>query len=259
MNCSQAARILYEQARQNRRYPPQAAGLTLEEGYRAQFELVKLFLEGGEKRAGWKIGFTAAAARERFGVQAPAFGYLLESTRRESGCTLSLESLTRPMLESELCLELARPLRGPGVSAPIVRQALGAVYPAFEVIDLIADPAGEPGLTVADNVMHVSWVLGEPVRPCPPALDGLAVRARIARNGRLEAEHRGADVIDDQLELLAWLANAVAEHGAELQAGQLIMTGSYGPPLPVQPGDALETTFAGLQGAVEQSVRIKFQ
>jgi 2-keto-4-pentenoate hydratase len=66
------------------------------------------------------------------------------------------------------------------------------------------------------------------------------------RNGAVVMQGRAADVIDNQLQSMAWLANALAEYGGALEAGQYIMTGSFNKPLPVAPGEYWETHFSSV-------------
>jgi len=60
----------------------------------------------------------------------------------------------------------------------------------------------------------------------------------------------GKDVIDNQLQTLAWLANSLHRFGRSLRAGDRIMTGSFTKPLPVTAGTSVRTTFPGI-GSVE--------
>ena len=246
MTPQDAAQLLFNEANQGRRYPLDAAALSLDAGYQAQLALIQLFLDAGETQGGWKIGFTAPAVRERFGATAPVFGYLLDRTALASGGTQSLAGLTNPCLESELCFEFGSTLPSSGVTAELVRESLSAVIPAFELIDLCANPKEHPGLNVADNVMHVSWVLGAPLRPYPKALDLGSVQAAINRDGELFQQHLGRDVIDNQLESLAWLANAVGRFGGRIEAGHKVLTGSFGAPIPVKSGEHFETEFSDI-------------
>ena len=46
-------------------------GLSLADAYRVQDEVTALRLADGEKRAGWKLGYTSAVMREQMGIDAP--------------------------------------------------------------------------------------------------------------------------------------------------------------------------------------------
>ena len=76
------------------------------------------------------------------------------------------------------------------------------------------------------------------------SLDTVATRIEI--NGELRCEGRGADVLGHPLDALAWCANAHAERGVGLRAGDYITTGVTGHPTPVAEGDAVVATLEGL-------------
>ena len=52
------------------------AGLSLADAYRVQDQVTALRLAGGERRAGWKLGYTSAVMRAQMGIDAPNFGPL---------------------------------------------------------------------------------------------------------------------------------------------------------------------------------------
>ena len=98
----------------------------------------------------------------------------------------------------------------------------------------------------ADDVLQWGWVTGPEVRPYPRDLVLGQVRAEILRNSTVEADVLGKDVIDDQLESIAWLANRLAAFGGSLKVGHRILSGSFSPPLPISRGDRWETRFSGV-------------
>src|SRR5262249_10232163 len=159
------------------------------------------------------------AIRRRFGVEAPAFGYLLESRGFPTGARFAAADIVNPAIECELCFTLGATLRGPGVTRAQARAAVAAVAPAFEIVALRGDLATDLALGVAENVSQWAFVAGPAVRPYPRDLALGEVTVEILTDGRPVVRLRGAEVIDDQLESLAWLANQLAEHGRALEAG----------------------------------------
>jgi len=63
----------------------------------------------------------------------------------------------------------------------------------------------------------------------------------------------GAEVIDDQLQSLAWLADQLAHYGVALEAGQQVITGSFNTPLPIHQGERWEARFSSV-GTVSTAV-----
>src|ERR1700745_3399635 len=56
-----------------------SAGLSLADAYRVQDQVTALRLAGGERRAGWKLGYTSAVMRAQMGIDAPNFGPLTDA------------------------------------------------------------------------------------------------------------------------------------------------------------------------------------
>ncbi len=56
----------------------------------------------------------------------------------------------------------------------------------------------------------------------------------------------GAACLGHPLNAVVWLANVVAQRGEPLRAGELVLSGSLGPLVPVQPGSTYEATISGL-------------
>jgi 2-keto-4-pentenoate hydratase len=243
----EAGKLLWESAQQGLYYPYALQGrLSLEEAYRVQLEVLARHLTGGETQAGWKIGLTADAVRTHYRSKTPVSGYLLASNVQDSGHSFDFDQVMTPSVEAELCFILAKDVHGPGVTAESVVESIGAICPAFEILERRGDMAADLPLGVADNVSQWAVVLGAPVRPYPRQLDLGGVRMELRRNGETVAGGLAREVIDNHLQSLAWLANALAAHGKWIEAGQIVMSGSFNRPLPINKGDHWEASFSGV-------------
>lgn len=228
--------------------PPAALqkALTLAEAYQVQLGVLARRQATGEKLAGWKIGLSADGARKMFGLSSPISAYLLASRHFSSGHTFNYTDIRRPIIESELCFTLGKRLAGPGVTRAQVLSAVSAVAPAFEVVDMRVDMAADMPLGVADGVAQWGYVTGTPLSPYPTNLDLGEVIVEMRRNGEVFAQVRGQDVIDNQLDSIAWLANHLATYNMALESGQHLMTGSFTKPTPIAKGDRWETKFSSV-------------
>ena len=247
MKIEEATELLWRATRQGD--PPPTTlqkTLTLSDAYRVQLGILARWQNAGEKLAGWKIGLSADAARKMFGFQAPISGYLLASRQFSSGHSFAHAALRRPIIESELCFTLGERLTGPGVTREQVRAAVSAVAPALEVVDMRTDMAADMPLGIADDVAQWGFVTGAAVAPYPSDLNLGDVTVEMRRNGEVIAQVRGQDVIDNQLDSIAWLANHLAEYDMALEAGQHIMSGSFTKPTPITKGDRWETRFSSV-------------
>ncbi|MBI3302793.1 MAG: hypothetical protein HYZ72_12075 [Deltaproteobacteria bacterium] len=137
-------------------------------------------------------------------------------------------------LPPDLCVDDAMDERVPPDRETLdqVLAAVSAVTPAFEIAEMRGDMATDLPLGVADDVAQWGYVTGTLLTPYPVDLDLGAVTAEMRKNGDMVQQVRGREVIDDQLQAIAWLANHLAAYGMALEAGQCIMTGSMTRPAP---------------------------
>ncbi len=228
--------------------------LSVDDAYRAQLGLLENRLAGGERQAGWKVGLTADAMREMFDSSEPAFGYLLQRGSMTSGAVLPFVDLRTPLVENEILVTLDRDLTGPGVSPDDARSAIRSIAPALEIVEMRgSDMRIDVPLGIADNLSQYAFVHGLPIG-LPADLDFGDIKAEVRLNGELSESVRGGDVMDNQLQTIAWLANALHRFDRRLLAGQQIMTGSFTKPVAVAAGDMIETRFSSIG-----TVSVKFE
>ena len=140
-----------------------------------------------------------------------------------------------PRVEPEVAFLLRCSLRGPGVTVAEVRAATKAVAVALEVVDSrIADWKLTLPDTVADNASSGAVALGDWVT----YNDDLALPrawASLHLNGDHVDSGSGDAVMGDPAAAVAWLANALADYGAETVGGsvrhvRLVHLGGIRPP-----------------------------
>ncbi|MCH7476493.1 MAG: hypothetical protein IIA14_00140 [SAR324 cluster bacterium] len=245
MKIEHAVETLWSATRAGEPHPESLRGaLTMEEAYRVQRGILAKWNAAGEKQGGWKIALTAEKTRRMIGSETPLCGFLLAGRALSSGQAVPCAGMRAPAVEAELCVTLDRDLAGPGVTREQVLAAGGTVMPALEVVEERGKPAADLPLAVADNILQWGYVLGEPATPFSAQMDFAAVTVEIVRNGEQIARLLAAEVIDDQLSSVAWLANKLSEFGEPLRAGQRILTGSFMAHHPVVPGETWEATFS---------------
>jgi 2-keto-4-pentenoate hydratase len=245
MSTEQCIQEIWESHQRGDYFPKAWRGkLDLDEAYRVQLGLLDRKIARGERQAGWKVGMMSKAMRELLGGKEPIFGYLLQSGRIQSGHAFSFTDLTSPMVEHEILITLARDLSGPNATPEQARRAIGTLAPAFEIIEMRGENVlADLPLFVIDNIGQRAFVHGEDSTP-PSDLEFGNVRAEIRVNGEIVATPLGREAIDNQLQTLAWLANALHRHGRRLQAGQVIMSGTFVKPTSVARNDVFQTKFS---------------
>jgi 2-keto-4-pentenoate hydratase len=199
---------------------------------------------------GHKIGLTSQAMQEMLGVDEPDYGCLYADRVLDSGATIARADLIAPRVEPEIAFVLAEPLAGPDVTAQDVLAATAYVVPSIEVIDSrIADWRITLVDTIADNASCARVVLGDTrTSVADVALAAAEVELRV--NGEPVQHGAGAAVLGHPAKAVAWLANALAEHGVSLKAGHVVMPGSLTAAVAFHEGDHVVADFGRL-GSVE--------
>ena len=85
---------------------------------------------------------------------------------------------------------------------------------------------------------------GTPVRP--DDVDLRWVPAMLYRNETVEESGVSGAVLNHPALGVAWLANKLAQHGDTLEAGDLVLAGSFTRPMWVHPGDTVLADFHDL-------------
>ena len=224
------------------RYP----GLTVADAYAIQQVNLGARLAEGRIVVGHKIGLTSEPMRTLLGVDEPDFGYILDDMALPNGGSVAADRFCAPRVEPEVAFLLKAPLSGPGVTVAHVHAATEAVAVALEVVDSrIADWKLTLPDTVADNASSGAVVLGEWTR-FTPDLDLPKMRASLRLNGAEVDTGLGSAVLGDPAAAVAWLANALASFGTEIQAGQFVMSCSFTTAAFIHAGDHAATTIGDL-------------
>lgn len=225
--------------------------ITIEDAYRISSRILAHRLEDGERLIGKKIGVTSKAVQDMLNVHQPDFGFLTDRMHYPNGATIGLQQagLIQPRAEGEIAFVLKRDLAGPGVTRADVLDATDWVLPCFEIVDSrIRDWQIGIADTVADNASCGVFVLGEE-KVDPRSLDLAAARLDMRRNGEPAGTGYGSAVQGHPAEAVAWLANTLGSFGIPFKKGEVILSGSLAPLVPVAAGDRFELTIAGIGSA----------
>jgi len=240
------ARALFD-ARRNRvpiaPFTDEDPSLGVADGYAVQAELVELILAEGDSIIGYKAGLTSKPMQRMLGVGQPDFAPVLASTVYRDGDVIPLSRFIQPKLEAEIVFVLGERLRGPGVTAEDARKATAGIAASMEIVDSrFADWRIKLCDTVADLASNGALAISERTVP----LDGLDPRLIgmvLTRDGELVDTGAGAAALGDPAEVVAWLANTLAEQDIALEAGHVIMTGALHAAVPMAAGETYVAEF----------------
>ena len=220
--------------------------ITVADGYAIQSRMVARRVQAGERIVGKKIGVTSKPVQDMLGVYEPDFGQLTSGMVCTEGDGVDLSGLIQPKAEAELAFVLERDLVGPGITATDVIRATAYVSPCFEIVDSrIQDWKIKIQDTVADNASCGVFLLGS-AKGDPRKLDLQLAGMALQRNGALHSTSVGAAVQGSPINAVVWLANTLGRLGLPFRAGEVILSGSQSPLLPVVDGDDLVCTIGGL-------------
>ncbi|MCR5867552.1 2-oxo-hept-4-ene-1,7-dioate hydratase [Aquincola sp. J276] len=249
------ARELFEarrERRQLRHFSQRHPQMTVDDGYAIQREWVKLEQAEGRAIKGRKIGLTSRAMQLSSQITEPDYAPLMDDMFFEQGSDIPFNRFIAPRVEVELAFVLGRPLAGPGVTLFDVLAATEYVCPALEIIDARIEQFDRETKaprkvfdTISDFAANAGIVLGgRPVRP--DAVDLRWVGAMLFKNGVIEETGLAAGVLNHPATGVAWLANKIAPHDERLNAGDVVLAGSFTRPTPAVAGDSLHADYGPL-------------
>jgi 2-oxopent-4-enoate/cis-2-oxohex-4-enoate hydratase len=243
---------LFEALRQRHTLAPlteREPGITIEDAYRISRVFLQRRIDAGERVVGKKIGVTSKPVQDMLGVYQPDFGFLTDVMEYPDGANIPIAgNLIQPRAEGEIAFRLRKDLRGPGVTERDVLDATATIIPCFEIVDSrITDWKIKIQDTVADNASCGVYVLGRN-EVDPRDFDLPALKMTIYKNGERHAQGLGSAVQGNPLTAVAWLANTLGEFGIPFRAGEVILSGSLAPLIPVVAGDGMSLEIDGIGG-----------
>lgn len=241
-----------QQRIQIRQIAQQFPAMSIADAYQVQKAWVQLKLAKGHAIRGHKVGLTSRAMQLAFALDEPDYGVLFDYMFYLDGDSLPMENFIVPRVEVELAFILKKDLQGPGVGLAEVYEATAYVQPALEIIDArFHESCPQTGTartvldTIADNAANAGIVLGG----SPASVDAFDMRwvgAILSKNAQIEETGLAAGVMNHPANGVAWLANKLAEHGVGLEAGQVILSGSFTRPVVAQAGDVFHADYGRL-------------
>ncbi|WDZ79940.1 2-oxo-hepta-3-ene-1,7-dioic acid hydratase (plasmid) [Ensifer adhaerens] len=223
--------------------------MTMDDAYAVQAAWVKQKITRGRRVIGWKIGLTSKAMQYALNIDIPDSGVLFDDMLFEDGARIPGNRFIQPRIEAEIAFVMKAPLVGPNVTVFDVLNATDYVTPALEILDtriLRVDPETKKARTIvdtiSDNAANAGIVLGgRQMRP--DAIDMRWMGAIVSRNAEVEETGLGAGVLNHPARGIAWLANRLALYGDRIEAGQIVLAGSFIRPVEARHGDTIVADF----------------
>ena len=220
--------------------------ITNEDALIIQSNVARLRERRGDEIIGYKIGCVSKDTQNKMGFTQPACGYLWKNELYTSGIELNKKDYTNPAMEAEFGVILSRDIKPEISSFDYILDSIEGIYPLIEIHNLIFhgnEPYGAELL--ANNAIHAGVVLG--------------LEKKLPTN-KLETDLKliyDNEIIDtwvnknwpvDMLSEVNWLVKEQAKSNNYLKKGDLILTGAYGFPVPINDKKIIEVTSSAFGG-----------
>ncbi len=223
--------------------------MTLDDAYAVQAAWMARKVAGGRRVKGHKIGLTSRAMQSALNINEPDSGVLLDDMFFADGGEVPTARFIQTRIEAELAFVMGRDLAGADVTLFDVLRATEYVVPALEILDtriLRIDPETKKTRTardtIADNAANAGIVTGG--RPMKPdAVDMRWVGAIVSKNAVIEETGLAAAVLAHPAMGIVWLVRRMAERGAKLRAGEVVLSGSFIRPIEARQGDTIHADY----------------
>ncbi len=226
----------------------QYPSMNMDDAYEVQKRLIDKKLAGGRKIIGWKIGLTSRPMQRALNIETPDSGVLFDDMVFENGSTVPRGRFIQPRIEAEIAFEMKSALHGK-VSREEVLEATQHVVPSIEILDTrvtrLDAATGAARIvtdTISDNAANAGIVLGDQ-RHAPDSVDLRWTGAIVSNNGVVEETGLGAAVLNDPVRGIQWLCERMDQYGQKIEAGQVILSGSFIAMLEAPSGSSFHADF----------------
>jgi 2-oxo-3-hexenedioate decarboxylase len=238
-------------------------GFDVEEAYEVAARVRELRGARGERAIGRKIGFTNPAVQKAFGVSAPIWNSMFDTTVRDIAAMESfvLSGLPEPLIEPEIAFHLAAAPRADMTEDELLA-CVDWVAHGCEIVQSIFP---NWRLTAADSIaaygLHGAYLIGEkqPIadnrRAWKDALSDFTLE--LSREDEVVRRGHASNVLGGPLKALRFLVEELASSPLHepLEAGEIVTTGTLTDAMPVAGG---ETWSTRLDGIPLKAVRVRF-
>ena len=214
--------------------------ISIEDAWRIQSAVSDLRKKRGEEVIGYKIGCIAKETQANMGLSKPAWGRLWKNELHTDGVVLKKNNYSNPAMEAEFGIIMGRDLPPDQVNVDYIKTSVEFICPVIEIHNYVFN--GDPPFgaeLLANNAIHAGVVIGQ------------------LNEGRISSNYTDLSLLfdkqkvdtwtkinwpDDILSEVTWLVKELAKSGHALKKGDLILTGAFGLPIPINDTNFVEVT-----------------
>lgn len=203
-----------------------------------QSTVSKIREKRGEKIIGYKIGCILKKTQKKMGFTQPAWGTLWKNELHENGATLNKKDYSNPAMEAEFGIILNRDLKSENISFEYILESIDSIYPLIEIHNLVFHGDAPHGAELlANNAIHAGVILG-PKNNLPN--NDQVTDLKLIYDKETIDSWSNKKWPRDMLSEVTWLVNEQAKINNVLKKGDLILTGAYGFPVPINDKKVIE-------------------
>lgn len=214
--------------------------ISIEDALRIQLAVTNLREKRGEEVIGYKIGCVSKDTQRKMGFTKPAWGRLWKNELYLDGVTLDKRNFANPAMEAEFGIVLNRDLTPELVNLDYILDSIETIHPIIEIHNLVFN--GDPPFgaeLLANNAIHAGVVMGKPTKA---NIKSEITDLKLIFDNEIIDTWSDKKWPHDMLSEVEWLVKDQDKIGNILKKGNLILTGAYGLPIPINDKKLIQVT-----------------
>ena len=214
--------------------------ISIEDAWRIQSAVTDLREQRGEEVIGYKIGCVSKDTQRKMGFTKPAWGRLWKNELYLDGVTLDKRNFANPAMEAEFGIVLNRDLTPELVNLDYILDSIETIHPIIEIHNLVFN--GDPPFgaeLLANNAIHAGVVMGKPTKA---NIKSEITDLKLIFDNEIIDTWSDKKWPHDMLSEVEWLVKEQDTIGNILKKGNLILTGAYGLPIPINDKKLIQVT-----------------
>lgn len=220
--------------------------LSIPDAYRLQTAVTRFRESRGDTVCGYKIGAVDPGNQRMLGLTHPVWGRIWKNENHRNGAVLKTGDYTNLSLEAEFGVTFTQDLHS-GMQFTEICDAVSHIYPLLELHNLHF--GGERPYAhelIATNCINCGVVTGAAVAP---SHNIVTTDLKLLYDKAEVDAWEGLSWPQDLIGAVPTLIAALAEHNLTLRAGEIALTGAWGPPIPVENAKHVEVTSSAFGAA----------
>ena len=214
--------------------------ISVSDAYKIQSITTNFRLKRGEKIIGYKIGSISKQTQKKYGFSHPAWGRLWKSELHTNGVELNKKDYSNPAMEAEFGITLNRDLEPYQINSEYLLDSIDTIHPIIEIHNKVfygKEPYGAEH--ISNNAINAGVVCGTGVSK--PNINEITDLKLIYDKEKIDV-WTAKKWPHDMLSEIEWFVLEQAKRNNILKKGNLILTGAYGPPIPINDKKLIEVT-----------------